>query len=92
MIEKGKCHILSGEWDQAVEAITAVIVTDRQNTEALRIYIFYLLARENDPELFNEKLDELLAAIRLTEQRNSDLIYNISRLFARYSCRKDFVV
>jgi hypothetical protein len=24
---------------------------DKTNTEALRIYIFYLLARENDPEL-----------------------------------------
>ena len=41
----------NGEWDQAVEAITGVLATDRNNTEALRIYIFYLLARENDTEL-----------------------------------------
>jgi hypothetical protein len=51
VIEKAKTHIYNGEWDQAVEAITGVLATDRNNTEALRIYIFYLLARENDTEL-----------------------------------------
>lgn len=51
MIEKAKIHIYNGEWDQAVEAITGVLAFDKSNTEALRIYIFYLLARENDAEL-----------------------------------------
>jgi tetratricopeptide (TPR) repeat protein len=92
VIEKAKCHILSGEWDQAVETISGVIAFDRGNTEALRIYIFYLLARENDQELFEEKMDELVSAIRQNEGRNSDLIYNISRLFARYSSRKQYVL
>jgi tetratricopeptide (TPR) repeat protein len=64
VIEKSKCHILSGEWDQAVETITSVISFDRGNCEALRIYIFYLLARENDQELFEEKMEQLIQAIR----------------------------
>lgn len=92
MIEKAKNHILSGEWDQAVETITGVISFDRSNTEALRIYIFYLLARENDQELFEEKMDQLVTSIRQTESKNSDFIYNISRLFARYSSRKQYVL
>jgi len=40
------------------------MVQDRTNVEALRIYCFFLLARENDPELFAEKFDELQNALR----------------------------
>lgn len=68
------------------------MVADRSNVEALRIYCFFLLARENDPELFAEKFDELQNALRQTEGRNSDLIYNISRLFARFCGRNKDVV
>ena len=92
VIEKAKCHIFSGEWDQAVEAVTSLMCVDKQNTEALRIYIFFVLAREGDDELFNEKMDLLVTAIRQIESKNTQLIYNIARLFARYSCRKEFVL
>lgn len=92
LIEKSKCHILSGEWDQCVETITGVMHFDKTNTEALRIYIFFLLARENDRELLEEKFAELVTAIRQTESRNAELIYNMSRLFARYSSRKDYIL
>jgi len=60
--------------------------------EALRIYCFYLLAREYDQELLNEKFDELQNALRQTEGRNSDLIFNISRVFARFCGRKQEVL
>ena len=91
-IEKAKVHIYSGEWDQALESITAVMVRDKKNVEALRIYLFYLLARENDPELVSEKFDELIAALKATEGRNADLFYNISRLFARFCGRREYVL
>ena len=91
-IEKGKMHIQNGEWDAAVENITAVMVKDKQNVEALRIYNFFLLARENDLEMLMEKFDELQAALRNREGRNGDLMYNISRLFARFCGRRKAVI
>ena len=56
-IEKGKIHIQNGEWDAAMENVAGVIHKDRNNVEALRIYCFYLLAREYDEEMLNEKFD-----------------------------------
>ena len=38
---------------------------ERQNVEALRIYIFYLLSRESDLDLVVEKMDELFEAMRV---------------------------
>ena len=62
-IEKAKVHISNGEWDQALEALTTVLAKDKTNVEALRIYTYYLLSRENDMELVIEKLDELMLAL-----------------------------
>ena len=92
LIEKGKIHIQNGEWDAAMENVSAVIIKDRNNVEALRIYCFYLLAREYDQELLEEKFDQLTNALTHSEGRNSDLIFNISRVFARYCGRKHNVL
>ena len=75
-----------------MECVTGVIFKDRTNVEAIRIYCFYLLAREYDQELLQEKFDELQNALRVAEGRNSDLIFNISRVFARFCCRKGEVL
>jgi len=40
-----------------MENVSAVIFKDRNNVEALRIYCFYLLAREYDQEMLAEKFD-----------------------------------
>jgi len=61
---------------------------DRNNVEALRIYCFYLLAREYDQEMLMEKFDELVNALKNGEGRNSDIIFNISKMFARFCGRK----
>lgn len=92
IIEKGKMHIQNGDWDQAIENITMVLVRDKQHVEAIRIYCFFLLARENDVELLMEKFDELIAAMRAREGRNAEFIYNISRLFARFCGRRNPVI
>ncbi len=42
--------------------------------------------------MLQEKFDELQNALRSSEGRNSDLIYNISRLFARFCGRKPEVL
>ena len=63
-VEKAKVHISNGEWDQALEALTSVLSKDKSNVEALRIYTYYLLSRENDMELVTEKMDELMLALQ----------------------------
>jgi uncharacterized protein HemY len=87
VIEKAKIHIANNEWDQASDAIQTVLTADKQNIEALRIYVFYLMSREGDWELVEEKMDELLSSMRASESKNADLYYNISRLFSRYCGR-----
>lgn len=37
-------------------------------------------------------MNELTQALKKVEGKNSELIYNISRLFARYSSRKEWVL
>ena len=69
-----------------------ILVKDKQNVEAIRIYCFFLLARENDMDLLMEKFDELVAAMRIREGRNAEFIFNISRLFARFCGRRNVVI
>lgn len=69
-----------------------VMVDDKQNVEALRIYIFYLLSRESDLSTVIEKMDVLLEAMRVQEPKNAELYYNLSRLFARFCGRKEDVL
>jgi len=52
--------MVNGDWEQALETVQKVLVRDKTNIEALRIYAFYLLTRENDIEYVQEKLDELI--------------------------------
>lgn len=92
LIEKSKIHIFNGDWEQALETIQKVMLEDRQNVEALRIYIFYLLSRETDMELLLEKMGVLNEAMRIQEAKNAELYYNISRLFARFCGRKEIIL
>ena len=92
MIEKTKLHILNNEWDQASDSIQQVVQNDRNNIEGLRIYVFYLMAREGDWENVEEKMNDLLNSMRMMESKNADLYYNISRLFARYCGRNNMML
>jgi len=92
VIEKAKIHIANNEWDQASDAIQQVMISDRNNIEALRIYVFYLMAREGDWELVEEKMNDLLNSMRASESKNADLYYNISRLFSRYCGRNQMML
>jgi len=71
-----------------MENVAYVLSKERANAEALRIYCFYLLVREYDFEMLMEKFDELQQSLKVQEGRNADLIYNVSRLFARFCGRK----
>lgn len=55
LLDKSKLHIIQAEWDMAIETIQKVLYDDPRNIEAIKIYIFYLLSRENDPEQLDEK-------------------------------------
>ena len=65
---------------------------DKYNCEALRVFCFYLLAKENDLESFEEKFEELQKALQQSEPRNSDLYYNYARLFARFCGRNPAIL
>lgn len=65
---------------------------DKNNVEALRIYIFNLMTRENNLGFVMEKLSELLQSMKLNEAKNAELYYNISRLFARYCGREQTIL
>lgn len=67
LLEKTKIHMVNGDWEQALETVQKVLVKDRQNVEGLRIYSFYLLTRENDIDYVQEKLDELISAMKYSE-------------------------
>lgn len=86
-IEKAKIHISNNEWDQAQDLIQQVLVADKSNVEALRIYVFFLMAKEGDWDLVEENMNELLNSMRTFENKNADLFYNVSRLFSRYCGR-----
>ena len=58
----------------------------------MRIYVFIQMTRENDEEHLLSKLDELAASLRQNEGKNADMFYNISRLFARYSSRRECIL
>jgi len=88
LIEKSKVHIFNGDWELALETIQTVLTEDKNSIEGFRIYIFYILSRESDPDLACTKIDVLLDAMKYSEPRNAQLYYNISRLFARYCGRK----
>ena len=92
LLEKTKIHMVNGDWEQALETVQKVLVKDKQNIEGLRIYAFYLLTRENDIEYVQEKLDELVSAMKLNEPNNSELFYNMARLFARYCGRREGII
>ena len=64
-IEKSKIHIFNGDYDQGLETIQKVLIEDKQNIEALRIYIFYLLSRESDLKAVIEMMDTLMEAMRV---------------------------
>lgn len=58
-LEKSKIHILSGDWEQALEIIQPVMIADKNNVEALRISVFYFLTRETNNEQTLEIMDDL---------------------------------
>lgn len=92
MIEKAKLHIISADWDLCLEAIQKVLMYEKNNIEALRMYIFYLLSRECNMELVEEKMEELMRSFSINEPKNSELYYKYSKLFARICGRKDTIL
>ena len=84
--------MVNGDWEQALETVQKVLVRDKQNIEGLRIYTFYLLTRENDIDYIQEKLDELIMAIKQNEPNNAELYLNMSKLFARYCGRRESIL
>ena len=89
---KAKLHIISAEWELVLDTAQKVLYYDQYNIEAIRVYIFYLLSRENDNEALIEKFDELFLAFNKHESKNAEAYYNYSKLFARICGRRTDVL
>jgi tetratricopeptide repeat protein 21B len=87
-IIKAKLHIISAEWELVLETVQKVLYYETYNIEALRVYIFYLLSRENDDEALIEKLEELNLAFEEHESKNAEAYYSYSKLFSRICGRR----
>ena len=89
---KARLHIINGDWDQVLETVQQTLVYEYNNIEAIRIYVFYLLSRESDPEHLTEKINELMQSFDATEPKNAQLYNNYSQLFARICGRKKSIL
>lgn len=56
------------------------------------MYIFYLLSRESNIELVEEKMEDLKRSFQINEPKNSELYYKYSKLFARICGRKEQII
>ena len=50
------------------------------------------MVRENDEKHLISKLEDLVNCLRQNEGKTGDMFYNISRLFARYSSRRECIL
>lgn len=84
-----KCRLLMiiADWDQCLEAVQKVLSQDDRNLLALKIYVFFLLAREGNLEEGTEKMKQLLQIIDKVEPQNADIYFKCSQLFSRISGR-----
>ena len=73
------------DWDQCVEACQKVFAQDERNLLALKIYCFYLLAREGNFTEGIEKLDFLINSLEKCEPSNCDLLFQCVQVFTRIS-------
>jgi hypothetical protein len=53
------------------------------------MYIFYLLSRESNIELVDEKMEDLKRSFNINEPKNAELYYKYAKLFARICGRKE---
>lgn len=75
------------DWEQCIETVTKVLAQDERNILALRIYVFYLLAREGNLEDGLQRLLFLKTTIEKAEPQNAHLLYKCAQLFSRVSGR-----
>lgn len=56
------------------------------------MYIFYLLSRESNIELVDEKMEDLKRSFNINEPKNAELYYKYAKLFARICGRKEQII
>lgn len=92
LIEKVKAQVLIGNWDDIVESVQRILLVSPKNIEALRIWIFYSLAREASFDVACDKLKELKQALQQKEPKNALLYIDIIKPIVRIAGRKQQVL
>ena len=85
--EKARLLMVIADWDQCLETVQKVLAQDERNMQALKIYVFYLLAREGNLEEGIEKLKFFLQTLEKAEPQNADQFFKSGQLFSRVSGR-----
>ena len=88
LVEKLKAQVLIGNWDDIVESVQRVLLASPRNVEALRIWVFYALAREASIDVATDKLKELRLALLQKEPKNPLLYIDIIKPISRIAGRK----
>lgn len=88
LIEKLKAQVLIGNWDDIVESVQRILLASPRNIEALRIWVFFSLAREASIDVAVEKLKELRLALLQKEPKNPLLYIEIIKPITRIAGRK----
>lgn len=73
------------DWDQCVETCHKVFAQDERNILALKIFVFYLLAREGNFEEGLQKMEFLINTLEKCEPSNCDLLFQCVQVFTRIS-------
>lgn len=91
-LERTKVLMMIGDWDELVDSAQRILSLAPRNIEALRVWVFYLLAREPNIEQAQQKLKELVSALLEKEPKNPLLYLEVVKPIVRICGRRDFVL
>ena len=91
-LERTKVLMMIGDWDELVDSAQRILALSPRNIEALRIWVFYLLAREPNIEQAQQKLKELSSALLEKEPKNPLLYLEVVKPLVRICGRREFVL
>ena len=91
-LERTKVLMMIGDWDELVDSSQRILSLSPRNIEALRVWVFYLLAREPNVEQAQQKLKELVGALMEKEPKNPMLYLEVVKPIVRICGRREFVL
>ena len=88
VVEKARILMIMNNWEESVATAHRVLRIDKDDIDALRLHVLYLLTRESRALTIASRLTDLTEALDRTEPKNHRLYYEISQLCARLTNRR----